>query len=53
MLVVSSLLCEKCSTDIKKIGWLKKENILVDHERYQSVKMENQKQYDLKIENVQ
>ena len=26
-----------------EMGWLKKENILVDHERYKSVRIENLK----------
>ena len=32
---------------------VKKENILVDHERYQSVWIENSKKVALKIEDVQ
>ena len=32
------------------MGWLKKENILVDHERYTSARKEYLKEYVLKIE---
>ena len=45
--------CLKFGANIKEIGWLKKENILVDHKRHQSARMENSKQYSLKRENVQ
>ena len=37
------------ATNIKEMWWLKKENMLVDHKRYQSVNIENLKQYSLKI----
>ena len=33
------------------MGWLRKENI--DHEKHQSARIENWKQYALKVENVQ
>ena len=35
------------------MGWLKKENILADHERHQSIRIEDSKKHALKIENVQ
>ena len=34
------------------MGWLKEENILIDHERHQSVWIENWEQYALKIGNL-
>ena len=35
------------------MGWLKKESILVDNERHESIRIENAKEYDWKIGNVQ
>ena len=32
------------------MGWLKKENILVDYEIYKSIRIENVKEYVFKIE---
>ena len=32
------------------MGWLKNENISVDHERYKSIRIENFKECALKIE---
>ena len=52
-MVVSSHLCLKFGANIKGIGWFKKENMLVDHERHESVRIETSKQYSLEIENVQ
>ena len=43
----------KFEANIEEIGWLKKENILVNYERPQNFRIENSKQYALKIENVQ
>ena len=34
------------------MGYLKKENILVDNKKHQSIRIKNSKQYALKIENV-
>ena len=51
-LVVPSLLCLKFGANIKETGMLKKENILVDEKRHESVRIRNPKQYALKIENV-
>ena len=53
MWVVPRQLCLKFGANIKELGLLKKKNILVDHEIYQSIRIENSKQYTLKIENVQ
>ena len=39
----------KLCADIKEMGWLKKENILVDHEKRQIVRIENLKQFIRKI----
>ena len=39
-----------CLENRKKMGWLKKENIFVDHERYKSIRRENFKERALKIE---
>ena len=49
MFIVPSQLCLKLGTNIKKMGWLKEGK----HERHKSVRIENSKQYALKIENVQ
>ena len=51
MLVLPSQLCLKFGTNIKEMEWFK--NLLVDHERHECVRIENSKQYDLKIENLQ
>ena len=42
-LAISSQLCLKFGTDIKEMGWLKKENLLLDQERHQSVSIEKLK----------
>ena len=52
-LVVLNHLCLKFGADIKEIGCLKEENILVDHESHQSIRTENPKQNTLKIEKIQ
>ena len=33
--------------------WLKKENIIVNHRRHQSIRIENLKKYLLEIENIE
>ena len=38
---------------INEMGWLKKENILIEHEKHENVRIENSKKYALKIENLQ
>ena len=38
---------------MKEMGWLKKENLRVDHEGHESIWVENAKQYAKKIENIQ
>ena len=48
MLVVPSQLSVKCVPYIKEIGRYKKETMLVDHERYQSIRIENSKQIPLR-----
>ena len=40
-------------TNEKELGWFKREKILVDHERHDSVRIENSKQLALKIDDVQ
>ena len=38
----------KIDADVKKKNWLKKENLLIDLEIQESVRIENSKQYALK-----
>ena len=52
MLVVPSQLCQTFDVNIKEMRWLKKENRLVDHKKHKSIRIENSKQYALKIENI-
>ena len=51
--VIHSQLSLKFDANIKEMGWLKKEKIMVVQERHQSIRIENLKNYTLKIENVQ
>ena len=46
---VLSQLCPKFCANIKKMGRLKKENIPIINEWFESVRVENSKQYALKI----
>ena len=47
MFVVSSHLCLKFGANMQEIEWLKKENTQVDHERYESIWIENSKQQEM------
>ena len=51
-LVVRGQLWLKYGTCWKEMGWLKKENILRDHEKYFSIRIEKTKQYFHKMGNV-
>ena len=40
----------KFGANLKEMKWLKKESKLIDHKRHKNVRIENLKQYTLKIE---
>ena len=52
MLIVPTGPCLKFDANIKEMGSRLKNENLIDHERHESVSIENTMQYIVKIENV-